>query len=478
MLGGKLLSLKKLYMKTLKYFFLLFSAIAFITACNKKLDVLPQQNITPDQIQTADDVKALLFGNYSLFQNFDGFGERLIFISDLLAAQDQVDFVGSFTNYKDVQNKAMVTTSSIALGIWSNGYQVINLSNTVLSKIDLIDSSERDQITGEAKFFRGVMLFELVNYFAQPYSDGNVSTNPGVPIVLNAPKYVYDSTTAFVSRASVEDVYNQVISDLTDAAAKLPDFADNARATRYAAEAFLARVYMNMHDYANAATMANDVIESGNYNLVSTFNQAFNNVGNSPEDVFGIQQTAQSNAGTTNNGIITFYATYPTGRGDAQIDGFLDDNSGYFSHFEDQDYRKTYVYVGESIQSIPGYYTSKWSAFYKTVPVVRLAEMYLTRGEANLRKGGAPIGGFDPIDDINIVRARSGASLLSDINGFDFVDERFRELAFEGDRLWTLKRLKLPIDDDHAYNDGFLLLPIPQREIDVNKNLEQNDAYK
>jgi len=127
-------------MKTLKYFFLLFSAIAFITACNKKLDVLPQQNITPDQIQTADDVKALLFGNYSLFQNFDGFGERLIFISDLLAAQDQVDFVGSFTNYKDVQNKAMVTTSSIALGIWSNGYQVINLSNTVLSKIDLIDS--------------------------------------------------------------------------------------------------------------------------------------------------------------------------------------------------------------------------------------------------------------------------------------------------------------------------------------------------
>jgi len=98
-------------MKTLKYFFLLFSAIAFITACNKKLDVLPQQNITPDQIQTADDVKALLFGNYSLFQNFDGFGERLIFISDLLAAQDQVDFVGSFTNYKAVHNKAMVTTS-------------------------------------------------------------------------------------------------------------------------------------------------------------------------------------------------------------------------------------------------------------------------------------------------------------------------------------------------------------------------------
>lgn len=463
-------------MKTLKYFFLLFSTVTIIGACNKKLDVLPQQNVTPDQIKTADDVKALLFGNYSLFQNANGFGERLIFISDLLAAQDQLRFVGSFTNYKDVLNKQMVSSSSIALGIWSNGYQVINLSNTVLSKIDLIDSSERDQITGEAKFFRGVMLFELVNYFAQPYSAGDPSTAPGVPIVLNAPKYVYDSTTAFVSRASVEDVYNQVITDLQDAAAKLPEFAGNARATKYAAEAFLARVYMNMHDYENAAQMANDVIESGQFNLVSTFNQAFNNVGNSPEDIFGIQQTAQSNAGTNNNGIVTFYVTYPTGRGDAQIDGDLQDNSGYFSHFEAQDFRKAYVYVGESIQSIQGYYTSKWSAFYKTVPVVRLAEMYLTRGEANLRKGGAPVGGVDPLDDINTVRERSAASPLADVNGSDFIEERFRELAFEGDRLWTLKRLQLDVDG-LPYNNQTLVLPIPQREIDVNKNLTQNPGY-
>jgi hypothetical protein len=464
-------------MKTLKYFLLLFSAIAFITACNKKLDVLPQQNITPDQIQTADDVKALLFGNYSLFQNANGFGERLIFIADLLAAEDQVSFVGSFTNYKEVQNKAIVTNSTIPLGIWSNGYQVINLSNTVLSKIDLIDDAEKDPVTGEAEFFRGVMLFELVNYFAQPYSSGDPSTNPGVPIILSAPKYVYDSTSAFVSRASVRDVYNQVISDLTDAAAKLPDFADNARATKYAAEAFLSRVYMNMHDYENAAAMANDVIESGQFNLVSTFNQAFNNVGNSPEDIFGIQQTAQSNAGTTNNGIVTFYATYPTGRGDAQIDGSLEDNSGFFSHFEDQDFRKTYNYVGESIQSIEGYYTSKWSAFYKTIPVIRLAEMYLTRGEANLRKGGTPVGGVDPVDDINTVRERAAASPLDEVNGSDFVEERFRELSFEGDRLWTRKRLQLDIDG-LPYDWGFLVLPIPQREIDVNKNLEQNEAYK
>jgi hypothetical protein len=102
--------------------------------------------------------------------------------------------------------------------------------------------------------------------------------------------------------------------------------------------------------------------------------------------------------------------------------------------------------------------------------------MYLTRGEANLRKGGAPIGGVTPEEDINTVRERAGASDLSDVTGSDFVDERFRELGFEGDRLWTLKRLKLDVGD-YAFDAPELVLPIPQREIDVNSNLTQNEGY-
>jgi hypothetical protein len=457
-------------MKTLKYSFLMLAAISLISACNKKLDVLPQQNITPDQIKTAEDVKALLFGEYSLLQNANGYGEQLKFIPDLLAAEDQVDFVGTFSQYKDIYNKEQVSTNSIPRDIWSNSYQVINLSNTVLNKIDIIDDAEKDQVTGEAKLFRGIMLFELVNLFAQPYSAGNVSSNPGVPIVLDAPKYVYDSTSAFVSRASVQAVYEQIIADLTDASDKLPETAENARVTKYTALAYLSRVYMQQHDYAKAATAANDVIQSGNYALVSTYNQAFNNVGNSTEDIFGIQQTAQSNAGTTNNGLTTFYSAYPTGRGDVQV------NEGYFSYFDSGDFRGNYVYEGTSIAQYSGYYTGKYEKLYKTIPVVRLAEMYLTRGEANLREGGTPLGGVDPLDDINIIRERAGASPLSAVTTTDFVDERFRELGFEADRLYTLKRLQMNVDG-LPYNDPILVLPIPQREIDVNKNLEQNPGY-
>ena len=102
--------------------------------------------------------------------------------------------------------------------------------------------------------------------------------------------------------------------------------------------------------------------------------------------------------------------------------------------------------------------------------------MYLTRGEANLRKGGAPIGNATPLEDINTVRERANAEDLPIVTGDDFVKERFRELGFEGDRLWTLKRLQMDVDG-LPYNDPKLVLPIPQREIDVNSNLTQNEGY-
>ncbi len=460
-------------MKNLKYILAAFFLTA-VFSCNKKLDVLPQNNVT--SIENADDVKALLLGGYSLMQNASGFGEKYIFVSDLLANDNQLDFVGTFTDYKDLSNKQQTKETALATDIWENSYLLIENMNIVLDKINLLDASEQTEIGAEAKFMRGVAYFELINYFAKPYSAGNTSSTAGVPLVLQ-PTYNYDSTKNKPARASVEDVYKQIISDLTEAANSLPATADNARATNNAAKAFLARVYMNMGDYTNAANMANDVIKSGNYNLTSTFNQAFNNPSNSTEDIFGIQNTPQSNAGTTDNGIVTFYryaydadGNNQGGRGDAQVD------QNYFNYFDDpNDFRGNFFTQGYSISGNPGIYTLKWLTFYRVVPVVRLAEMYLTRGEANLRKSGTPIGAT-PLEDINTVRARAGAYALSEVNVNDFVDERFRELAFEGDRLWTLKRLKLDVGS-YPYDAPELVLPIPQREIDVNSNLTQNEGY-
>ncbi|MBS1918500.1 MAG: RagB/SusD family nutrient uptake outer membrane protein [Bacteroidetes bacterium] len=464
-------------MKKLIYIFSVLSFILFIApACNKKLDVLPQNSVTPDQIKTSSDVEALLFGGYELLQNYGAFGEQFMLIPDLLASQNQVDWVGTYYEYGDVQNKVIVSNNSIPQSIWSNGYDIINIANTVLDKLSIVDSADKATVEGEAKFLRGTIYFELVGLFGKPYSDGNASSNLGVPIVL-LPTYDYDSTKNKPARAAVTDVYTQVIADLQDAIGKLPSTNANFRADMYSAKAILSRVYLSMGDYTNAATQANDVIESGNFRLTDTYDKAFNNNSNSSEDIFAIQETNQSNVGTNNQGIATFYCPHaglpagqPVGRGDAQID------PGYFDYFEPADFRGTFYTQGTSIAGEDGNYTNKWQFFYKAIPVVRLAEMYLTRGEANLMLGGAPIGGVTPLADINMIRQRSGASTLGSVAASDFIDERFRELGFEGDRYWTLRRTKNDIDG-LGYDDNALILPIPQREIDVNQNLVQNAGY-
>lgn len=236
----------------------------------------------------------------------------------------------------------------------------------------------------------------------------------------------------------------------------------------------LSRVYLSMGQYAAAASQADTVIESGNFTLTGTYDKTFNTDGNSTEDIFAIQQSLQSNAGTTNNGLATFYMPYAIngvqvgGRGDAQVDPL------YADDFEPADFRINYMTNGTSISGYSGTYPNKWNAFYKTIPVIQLAEMYLTRGEGNLVAGTSV--GDVPLNDINAVRSRSAASLLATVGQTDFIEERFRELGFEGDRMWSEKRVQWSISG-LGFDDDKLVMPIPQTDIDANTNLKQNGGY-
>jgi len=172
-------------MKKLRYISLVIVAAMVMVSCSKKLDVQPQNSITPDQIQSSDDVIALMLGGYGQLQNPNAFGERFQFIADLLASQNQIDFIGTFTNYADIQSKTQIENNSIASGMWINSYALINSMNTVLDKIDIVDEDLRDATAAEAKFMRGITYFELVNFYSQPYSAGNTTAeNSGVPIIL------------------------------------------------------------------------------------------------------------------------------------------------------------------------------------------------------------------------------------------------------------------------------------------------------
>jgi hypothetical protein len=453
-------------MKRSTYIFIL-GLIFLIASCNKKLDVLPQNYATPDQIKTSADVLAILAGGYAQMQNSAAFGEKFIDIPDLLADEDQVRFVGTFSTYKNIWQKHVTATNGVCADMWGNGYKIIAIANTVLDKLSIVDTAAQLSTEAQAKFMRAASYFYLVNLFAKPYSDGAAATNPGVPLTT-APVYSYDSVKDKLSRATVRQTYTQIIADLKDAVSK---------ASYYPAEALLAKVYLVMGDYADAAAAADDVITNGGYALATSYDKEFNNSGPSSEDIFSIAQTAQSNAGTTDNGIQTFYAPYaglPPGYVGGRGDIFAD--SAYFTHFDaPADFRQTYFTLGTSIAGKKGTYPNKWQKFYSEIPIIRLADMYLIRGEANLFTG-SQVGGNTPDQDINIIRNRSKAGNLTGATQQDFVDERFREFGFEGDRFFTLKRLKMDIDG-LSYDDPTLVLPLPQSEIDVNKKLIQNDGY-
>jgi starch-binding outer membrane protein, SusD/RagB family len=470
-------------MKYIKIFFsIVFVASLISSGCNKKLDVDPQQQVTPDQIKDESDVLAVLFGTYSLLQTADAFGELYFVIPDLLAAEKHTVWTGSFFPYDDLFKKQQISTNSLAYALWANAYTTINTLNTVLAKTDVVNEDDRAAIAAEAKFLLGLVYFELVKLYGKPYSAGSTNTNLAVPLMLE-PVYDYQPARDNKPRATVEAVYTQVIADLTQAAANLPEETVKGRATKYSALAILSRVYLNQAKYTEAATAANEVIEyyGGTLNGL-TFPGAFNKEGAPDgEDLFVILQTSQSNAGTANGGLTTFYLAKtsddPTiaggGRGDMQA------SEDYLDIFEANDVRRAFIYGGKSAGGTQGFYPKKWAEFYRNIPVVRLAEMFLTRGEANFRSGTAQIGDATPLEDINMVRTRSNASALVTLQstGDDFVEERFRELGFEGDRLWTLKRLKKNVDG-LPYDHNKLVLPIPRREREINTKLEQNPGYQ
>ena len=130
-----------------------------------------------------------------------------------------------------------------------------------------------------------------------------------------------------------------------------------------------------------------------------------------------------------------------------------------------------------TILNAGGINTAKWGNYYRNIGLIRLAEMYLIRAEANFEDPGTDVGPNTPTEDINVIRMRANAPLFtSDVTESEIREERYLELCWEGHRLHDLKRWKMDIGTD-AYDAGNLILPIPFREIEVNDLLEQNEWY-
>lgn len=458
----------------MKHIKILIVSVVFtgFVSCEKELDLQPQQSISIElATSTAENVNAILLEAYDIGRNtspdnvaplyFGVYSGQLGIAVDLLGNTDQVSWNGTFSNLRDLFNKALINNNGSALNIYADMYSIIGHVNTVLDNLDKFeDIAERNSVEGEAKFLRGLVYFDMVRIFGQQYNVAGNNTQLGIPIVLLPP-----DVSRAVPRDTVEDVYSQIISDLTDSASLLPD-SNGVRADRYAAQAVLARVYLQQGNFAAARDAANDVLQNSGHALTATYAQAFDTDDNSNETIFSWVVTVQE--GT--NEFVTHYATQALGGrgGDIAI------TQGYLDKFDSAaDDRRNFTYLGEGVSA--GFIlSSKFRRQFANASHIRIAEMHLIRAESNFRLGTSV--GLAPLDEINALRARSSAPALGALTLDLILNERELELAFEGFTLHDYKRTQRDIGG-LPFDDNRLVFPIPQSARDRNPLLEQNPGY-
>jgi hypothetical protein len=143
--------------------------------------------------------------------------------------------------------------------------------------------------------------------------------------------------------------------------------------------------------------------------------------------------------------------------------------AAHLTNYESTDVRRAFFVISGGSR-----YTQKHLDRFGDVPVIRLAEMYLTRAEANFRQNTAV--GATPLADVNLIRKRAGLADLTTATLDAILKERVAELSLEGNNLFESRRLAKSVGT-LAWNAPSLILPIPQREMDVNKELKQNEGY-
>lgn len=452
------------------------STTLLLSACNKQLDLKPHQSIEQSvAIKTEQDVRITLTGAYNRAGLSDLYGGGAFLYPDLLATQTVISWHGTYQQLTQMSNQAIPIDNSFINATWLDAYEVINQANNVLANLDKVSAGDKDEIEGEARFLRGMTYFDMARLFGRAWNDGDPNTNLGVPIILTPTTVI--SPESFVTRSTVAQVYQQAITDLTAAEAKLPETNDYF-ANKYSAAAILARLYLQQGDYAKALTEASSVIESGAFELKSSYadefpypNQTAVHVDNTSEDIFAIQVTDQQGVNSLN----TYYASKTDGgRGDIHVD------DSFLASFEAGDDRANIIQYDDPTDNTTTLRCHKFDNAVGNVHIIRLAEMYLIRAECNFRLGSAT--GATPVSDINVIRERAQLGDLETVTLAQILNERVHELFFEGGFfLHDAKRLNsagnpvtvgaLPASSPK------LVLPIPKQELNANPKLVQNPGY-
>jgi hypothetical protein len=456
-----------------KYILLLPFVLLTFVSCNDELELNPFQSLgTAEALGDLDGMQTALNGAYDRFQAVGLYGRNYVVIPEIqadmvyLTISNSNRFIAEYTYDFNPQSGNFAT-------IWNFLYNGILRVNNIINNIDDLegDAARKNQIKGEALALRALAHFDLVRFFAKIPTNGNAGSDLGVPVVL-------ESIIAEPPRNTVAEVYTQIIADLQAAKGLVADDGIY-KFSKEGIDALLARVYLYNGDYGNAATAASSVINSGKFQLADDIVAAFAAPGSS-EEIF----TLKFEAPAENNGSDNLGGIYnPQIYGDIRVATDLVDLYG------DGDSRIGFLYVNTVNNEV---YTSKYFEQdgingMHSPKILRIAEMYLIRAEARFRSndsGGA-------LDDLNAIRAKRGVSALQNLGGIETIlDERRRELAFEGHTLFDYIRTNTDIERSQcntglevsapcsiSASSNIVIHPIPQREMDVNQNMQQNPGY-
>lgn len=459
------------------------SGSLFLTSCKKEfLDLLPYDQVDESKaITNESDMATALNGVYSQLRNSNLYGRTLPLAGDIMADNVFISTQNS-NRYLGEYNYTMTKLSADPQNTWAAAYIAIARANNVINA-PIPSTSTSNQLKGEALTLRAILYFNLVNFYARPYTDN--PSSPGVPIVLT-----YDPLVK-PARSTVAEVYAQIDKDLTDAFGLMTNTTKNSSyVTKYVARAMQARVALFKGDWAGAKTAALDVVTNGGYTLTTAANlpnywKSATPVTNKVETIFEITSDATNNNGT--NALAYMYDQ--SGYGDAIASDDL------YNQYTATDARInlfiTTTRAGQTVRVVNKYPNTNNTADKDDSKVIRYAEVLLTLAEANYRLNDET----NALLYLNMVAKQrdpsfagytaTGTQLLANI-----ILERRKELAFEGLRYWDLQRLKADVvrvntNNNYVgvtpvlipYSDYRRIWPIPQAEIDVNTAVSQNPNY-
>ncbi|MDE3236910.1 MAG: RagB/SusD family nutrient uptake outer membrane protein [Bacteroidota bacterium] len=494
---------------TFKYLLIAGIGVVSFTACQRDaLNPIPQTSIADvSAFSTVSRVQTQLLSLYGALKGGGFYGGRSVIYGDI-RGEDFINETQNLVTGSDVWAENCTNSATAVVGLWSQAYYTINCVNVFLDGManaggtTVVGATLSANYIAEAKLIRALSYYNLLQFYARPYADGNGS-KPGVPLRLTAIKGAGSSDMA---RSSVADVYAQILKDLNDAEAGLPltytgttaAYQNATRAHRNTAIALKTRVYLSMQQYANVVTEANKIVSatapfSATTGVANTLQADITKVFVPPytttESILSMPMTATAGdyPGTQNQ--LGYYFSPTASNGGTGNGEFSLNASGIIADagWTVTDKRRTFIK-----QSGSGATLKNWCVKYPTgnpytdyVPVMRYSEVLLNLAEAKVRTTNT----VDPqaVALLNAVRNRADAGTTFTVAGFAtpadlitaILKERRIEFLGEGLRNNDLLRLLQTIPakgtaPQKTPSDVGYIWPISASELNLNKLCTDN----